>query len=468
MASKKVYVDLDLNLNHLLQANLENIARADFPSAAASQKGRIIFDTTNNVPVFCDGSAWNPMTIKSVTTSGSGNVVTAVAYNTTTGVLTVTKGLTAEANQNAFSNVKNGTTTITAGSKTDTLEIAAGSNVTITPDATNKKITIASSFENTKVTNASNHYTPTGTSVPTLNTATTPTSDTVEVVSQVKGDAKGHIVSQDRVNVVSKKYVDEQIAALGNALNFKGTIGTGTASATHVTSLPATHKVGDTYLVKTAGSYAGQTCEIGDMIVCVTAGTTANNAHWQVIQGNWTAVAGTSALDWNSEKTLATIGGVEIKAKMPARPSVQVSYDATNKKITKNIDGTASDVVTAAKIVTDGGGITSHQSLNGYVNAIEVTGSGNAITSATKSGEKITFAKEVSFPKYYKSAVLTGTTGSVQAATHGCGVLPQVRVYKSGEEIMLAININSTGTISWESNVAFTDSDDVRMVVVGI
>lgn len=49
----------------------------------------------------------------------------------------------AEVNQNAFSNVKIGTTTVAADSKTDTLEIAAGSNITITPDATNDKITIA-------------------------------------------------------------------------------------------------------------------------------------------------------------------------------------------------------------------------------------------------------------------------------------------------------------------------------------
>ena len=49
----------------------------------------------------------------------------------------------AEVNQNAFSNVKVGTTTIAADSKTDTLEIVAGANVTLTPDATNDKITIA-------------------------------------------------------------------------------------------------------------------------------------------------------------------------------------------------------------------------------------------------------------------------------------------------------------------------------------
>lgn len=49
----------------------------------------------------------------------------------------------AEVNQNAFSNVVVGSTTISADSKTDSLTITAGTNVTITPDADNDKITIA-------------------------------------------------------------------------------------------------------------------------------------------------------------------------------------------------------------------------------------------------------------------------------------------------------------------------------------
>jgi hypothetical protein len=46
-------------------------------------------------------------------------------------------------NQNAFSNVKVGDTTIAADTTTDTLTLVAGSNITLTPDATNDKITIA-------------------------------------------------------------------------------------------------------------------------------------------------------------------------------------------------------------------------------------------------------------------------------------------------------------------------------------
>lgn len=48
----------------------------------------------------------------------------------------------AEVNQNAFSNVTVGSTTISADGETDTLTIVAGSNITLTPDATNDKITI--------------------------------------------------------------------------------------------------------------------------------------------------------------------------------------------------------------------------------------------------------------------------------------------------------------------------------------
>lgn len=48
----------------------------------------------------------------------------------------------AEKNQNAFSNVKVGTTTIAADTTTDTLTLV-GSNVTITPDATNDKVTFS-------------------------------------------------------------------------------------------------------------------------------------------------------------------------------------------------------------------------------------------------------------------------------------------------------------------------------------
>jgi hypothetical protein len=49
----------------------------------------------------------------------------------------------AEVNQNAFSQVKVGSSTIAADSKTDVLELAAGSNIALTADETDDKVTIA-------------------------------------------------------------------------------------------------------------------------------------------------------------------------------------------------------------------------------------------------------------------------------------------------------------------------------------
>lgn len=53
----------------------------------------------------------------------------------------------AEVNQNAFSNIIIGSTTISADTKTDSLTLV-GSNVTLTPDATNDKVTIGITKEN--------------------------------------------------------------------------------------------------------------------------------------------------------------------------------------------------------------------------------------------------------------------------------------------------------------------------------
>ncbi len=69
----------------------------------------------------------------------------------------------AEPNQNAFSNIKVGSTTVAADGKTDTLELVAGSNITLTPDATNDTITIAATDTvYTHPTTSGNKHIPSG------------------------------------------------------------------------------------------------------------------------------------------------------------------------------------------------------------------------------------------------------------------------------------------------------------------
>lgn len=74
------------------------------------------------------------------------------------------------------------------------------------------------------------------------------------------------------------------IANLTNAMVFKGTLGTGAT----VETLPTTYEIGWTYLVTVAGTYAGQTCGVGDLIIAVVSreGTDNQDSDWTVAQSN--------------------------------------------------------------------------------------------------------------------------------------------------------------------------------------
>lgn len=72
--------------------------------------------------------------------------------------------------------------------------------------------------------------------------------------------------------------------AASDAMIFKGTLGTdGT-----VEELPTTYSTGWTYRVIEAGTYAGQQCEIGDLVIALTSrsGTGNQDADWTVAQTN--------------------------------------------------------------------------------------------------------------------------------------------------------------------------------------
>lgn len=75
-----------------------------------------------------------------------------------------------------------------------------------------------------------------------------------------------------------KGYVDSQVKGLAQALVFIGEIPEG--------GLPENPKVGDTYVVGTIGEYAGETCEVGDTIICTVAKSGETAAQWLVVQKN--------------------------------------------------------------------------------------------------------------------------------------------------------------------------------------
>lgn len=72
--------------------------------------------------------------------------------------------------------------------------------------------------------------------------------------------------------------------AAADAMIFKGTLGTGGT----IKALPTTYKTGWTYRVVSAGTYAGQQCEIGDLVIALTSrsGSENQDADWTVAQTN--------------------------------------------------------------------------------------------------------------------------------------------------------------------------------------
>lgn len=129
----------------------------------------------------------------------------------------------------------------------------------------------------------------------------TPSNGTAKKVSIGKPTSAGHAdtatnainatnadkaTKDSKNNVIAETYATKsEISALTSALVYKGTVN-------ESSDLPTINvKVGDVYVVATAGIYAGQSCEPGDMIIAKVGG---NAPEWTIIQ---TSISGAVTTD---------------------------------------------------------------------------------------------------------------------------------------------------------------------------
>ena len=92
----------------------------------------------------------------------------------------------------------------------------------------------------------------------------------------------------DSLTVQSK--INQSFAA-NDAMRFKGTIGLNSLNNYTINGEDAefpskTAAVGDTYRVVSPGQYAGVKCEVGDLLICITADPTGKTTDWTVAQTN--------------------------------------------------------------------------------------------------------------------------------------------------------------------------------------
>lgn len=91
------------------------------------------------------------------------------------------------------------------------------------------------------------------------------------------------------------EYVDNAFAA-NDAMRYRGTITysngnytTHTVAGVEVQGFPTKCEVGDTYRVTSQGTYAGQTCSAGDLLICIQDGTGSDlntAAYWTAVEAN--------------------------------------------------------------------------------------------------------------------------------------------------------------------------------------
>lgn len=236
--------------------------------------------------------------------------------------------------------------------------------------------------------------------------------------------------------------IDNKIAA-ADAMIYKGTLGTdGT-----VTKVPANgYKVGWTYKVITAGTYAGIKCEVGDMLIAINNGpvsdTTVVNADWTVVQANIdgavtgpaSATAGHIAVFDGATGKVIKDGTYTIATSVPSNAvftdtkvtSVDNHYKPANGT---TLIGTAGSPVTAGgKVIT---GITADSSGHitdiitgtipaaptlsglGGVGTINASGTAPLTLSASKSSTTVTISGSV--------AEMTAATSNTAGAA---GIVP--------------------------------------------
>ena len=124
-----------------IQAGAEVNVNADWNAVSGDaqilNKPTFVASVSGSAPIVSSGGTTPAISITAATTSNAGSMSAADKLK----LDGIASG--AEVNQNAYSNILVGATTISANSETDTLTLIAGANITLTPNAGAESITIA-------------------------------------------------------------------------------------------------------------------------------------------------------------------------------------------------------------------------------------------------------------------------------------------------------------------------------------
>ena len=467
--AKNFLVDLNLNQNEVQNGVIQNL-----PSDPSNPiKGQVYFNTTTNKFRCYNGITWDEMgtgggTVTSVSIDNATNGGLSVSGSPITGAGTINIGHSnVLANAQTTSGIypikidKNGHiseygTAFDPSTKQNTIsdlqtirEGAAAGATAVQPDDLNSYAPLAS---------------PALTGTPTAPTANAGTNTT---------------------QIATTAFVTNAISGITGAMVFKGTIGTG---GTAGTALPTSNvKVGDTYKIITAGTYAGQAAKVGDLFIA-----SATTPTWAYVPSGddtdvtqVTAGAGLNTIgpDSSTDGGSITTSGTLNLTKTAVTPGTYqgITVDkygrvtgASDQGYTTN-EGTVTSVgiTQGTGVSVSGGPVTTSGNITvGLADQLSAaqTTSGVYPIKVNKQGQITELGTAVTILKKYAADITGNASTTSFTITHNLGsrdITVQVYDGTTYEEVMVDITRTTTSAVVIAFAQAPASGKKYRVVCIG-
>lgn len=404
--AKNFLVDLNLNQNELQNTVIQNLASD--PNEGI--KGQIYFNTAVNKLRVYNGTEWVNLE------KGTGTVTSVGISNTTDGSLTITG--TPVTNSGTI-NIEH-TNTVDAQTTSGIYPIkidrnghiseygTALGNVSTTANGLMPAFSSANK-SSTKVASANYVWDATQNKYAQLPAEafkdTTYTNGTSGYTLKAKQDSEGNQINttyaplaspaltgtptaptanagDNSTQIATTSFVQSAISGISGAMYFKGTVGT---SGTAGTALPTSGvKVGDTYKIVTAGTYASQAAKVGDLFIA-----TATTPTWAYVPSgddtDVTQVTAGAGLNTTSDDSATDGGSITstgtlylTKSGVTAGTYQGLTIDKYGRVTAAENKGYTTNTGTVTSVgLTDGGGLT--------ITGSPITTSGNITVGHTNS-----------------------------------------------------------------------------------
>lgn len=498
--AKSFLVDLNLNKNELQNAVIQNLAS----DPSNPFKGQTYFNTTTNRFRVFNGTTWDEMG------TGGGTVTSVAMANATNGGLTISgspitgSGTFTVGHSNVLANAqttsgiypikidKNGHITEFGTALGNVSTTAAG----LLPafSSTNQSSTkIASSDYLWDATTNKYQQLPA-----TAFSDTTYTDGTKGYILKAKQDANGAQIDTtyaplaspsltgtptaptaaagtNTTQIATTAFVATAISGITGAMVFKGTIGTG---GTAGTALPTTGvKIGDTYKIITAGTYAGQAAKVGDLFIA-----SATTPTWAYVPSGddtdvtqVTAGAGlnTTSADTSTDGGSITTTGTLYLTKTAVTPGTYqgITVDKYGRVTAAQDKGYTTNTGTVTK-VTAGTGLTGGDITTSGTIALATSGvTAGTYDSVTVDtyGRVTAGTNPTKLQKYVGTCTGDGSTKSF-TITHSLStrdVVVNVYDAASYEEVIVDITRTTTSAVKIDFGTAPASGTNYKVVVIG-